>query len=575
MSITRDTLDTHSDNLDASLRAVRTPPKKLKTQNSKLKTQLDDDKLHEECGVFGVYAPGEDVARLTYFGLYALQHRGQESAGIATTGGSDLMIRTRMGLVSTAFDEESLAGLTGHAAIGHTRYSTTGSSKICNAQPLRLHDPSLGWLALAHNGNVTNANPLQAELQAQGIPFETTSDSEVIGKLAIASHGSSWVTKFRRAMSRLTGAYSLALLTPTHLIAVRDPMGIRPLCIGRLPGTTPVGEHSKHKGEPIAHSPLRSAQSKAGGWVIASESCALMTIGAEFIREIEPGEIVTIGPEGLTSYGDVPSATQAMCVFEYIYFARPDSVINNVSLYTARQSMGRELAREHPADADIVIGVPDSATPAAIGFSLESGIPFTEGLIKNRYIGRTFIQPHQHLRERGIGLKFNPLPGVLRGKRVVVVDDSIVRGTTTRPIVELLRRAGATEVHVRIHSPAMNHPCYLGVDTARREELIAHRMSIPDIARHIGADSLGYLSLPGLFRAVGLASERLCSGCFTGNYPVPVQLDFAHADGKMALEESGIREQGPGANGHIQGGLELDLDQVEIDRDRVPVGFDL
>ena len=499
-----------------------------------------DDKLHEECGVFGVWAPGEDVARLTYFGLYALQHRGQESAGIATTDGESLMLRTRMGLVATAFDEEALAGLTGHAAIGHTRYSTTGSSRLCNAQPLRLDDPALGWLALGHNGNITNSNALHAELAAKDVQFETTSDSEVIGKLAVASHGANWAAKFRRAMSRLTGAYSLALLTPTHLIAVRDPMAIRPLCLGKL---------------------------SSGGWVVASESCALMTVGAEFVREIAPGEIVTIGKEGLTSYSDVPTTNPALCVFEYIYFARPDSVINNVSLYAARQNMGRELAKEHPADADIVIGVPDSATPAAIGYALESGIPYTEGLIKNRYIGRTFIQPHQHLRELGIGLKFNPLPEMLAGKRVVIVDDSIVRGTTTKPIVDLLRKAGATEVHVRIHSPAMSHPCYLGVDTARREELIAHRMSVPEIARHIGADSLGYLSLPGLFRAVGRSSDVLCSGCFTGDYPVPVQLEF-EVNGKLALEDMNrpAVSNGPGAP------LEIDFQQTEMDLDRIPVG---
>ncbi len=533
---------------------------------------LLDDKMHEECGVFGVYAPGEDVARLTYFGLYALQHRGQESAGIGTTNGTDLMLRTRMGLVATAFEEESLSSLTGHAAIGHTRYSTTGSSKLCNAQPMRLEDPQLGWLALAHNGNVTNAGLLHAELQTQGVEFETTSDSEVLGRLAISSYGSSWATKFRMAMARLTGAYSLALLTPTHLIAVRDPMGIRPLCLGRLPVAGARSTDSGlREGEPIASMPTHAHLAHGGGWVVASESCALMTVGAQFIREIEPGEIVTIGAEGLTSYKQVPTAAvkQAMCVFEYIYFARPDSVINDISLYTARQNMGRELAREHPADADIVIGVPDSATPAAIGYSLESGIPYTEGLIKNRYIGRTFIQPHQHLRQRGVGLKFNPLPDVLGGKRVVVVDDSIVRGTTTRPIVDLLRRAGATEVHVRIHSPAMNNPCYLGVDTARREELIAHRMSVPEIARHIGADSLGYLSLPGLFRAVGLGHDSLCSGCFTGNYPVPVQLEFG-LDNKLALEEAEdeVRIEVD------QGVLELNIDQAAMDWDHVPVGAD-
>ncbi len=526
-----------------------------------------DDKMHEECGIFGVWAPGEDVTRLTYFGLYALQHRGQESAGIASTDGNSLMLRTKMGLVSTAFDEESLAKLTGHAAIGHTRYSTTGSSKLCNAQPLTMTDHHLGPLALAHNGNVTNAGPLYAELVSRGSHFDTTSDSEVIGRLAISSPGTDWVTKFRRAMARLTGAYSLVLLTPKHLIAVRDPMGIRPLCLGRLPGGAPPTEGSIGKGEPIARTPLHSPRAN-GGWVVASESCALMTVGAQFIREIEPGEIVTIGEEGVTSYASTGEVNQALCVFEYIYFARPDSVIENVPLYQARQNMGRELAREHPVEADIVIGVPDSAVPAAIGFALESGIPYSEGLIKNRYIGRTFIQPHQHLRERGIGLKFNPLPEVLAGKRVVVVDDSIVRGTTTRPIVDLLRRAGATEVHVRIHSPAMAHPCYLGVDTARREELIAHRMSIPEITEHIGADSLGYLSLPGLFRAVNMGGDRLCSGCFTGNYPVPMQLEFS-VDGKMSLEEAAARPVDL-----KQSHMEFDVPQDELDRDRVPIGAD-
>jgi amidophosphoribosyltransferase len=528
-----------------------------------------DDKMHEECGVFGVWAPGEDVARLTYFGLYALQHRGQESAGIGSTDGADLMLRTRMGLVATAFDEESLADLRGHAAIGHTRYSTTGSSVACNAQPLRLQDPQLGWLALAHNGNITNAAHLQEDLHSQGVSFETTSDSEVVGKLAISSPGSGWVARFRAAMAALTGAYSLVLLTPTHLMAVRDPMGIRPLCLGRLPAGTRSGEAGISKGEPIARYPLNSAH--RGGWVVASETCALMTVGAEFVRELEPGEIITIGVEGVSSFRVPPEARQGLCVFEYIYFARPDSAINAIPLYSARQNMGRVLAEEHPADADIVIGVPDSATPAAIGYSLQSGIPYTEGLIKNRYIGRTFIQPHQQLRERGIGLKFNPLPEVLRGKRVVVVDDSIVRGTTTRPIVDLLRRAGAREVHVRIHSPAMSHPCYLGVDTARREELIAHRLSVPEIARHIGADSLGYLSLEGLYRAVGLGDDRLCSGCFTGEYPVPVQLDL-FGDAKVAMEAAPLVRPSAPDTRYPTPDLEVTFDQGEMDRDHVPVG---
>jgi amidophosphoribosyltransferase len=484
---------------------------KSKIQNPKSES---DDRLHEACGVFGVYAPGEDVARLTYFGLYALQHRGQESAGIATTDGRDLAVFTRMGLVAQVFDEKAMIGLRGpesHAAIGHTRYSTTGSNRACNAQPIEVGDPLLGPLALAHNGNIINALPLKRELEEQGVPFAGTSDSEVIALALAHTVGRDWPARLRRLMPRLQGAYSLTLLTPTAVYAVRDPFGIRPLCLGRLPG---------------------------GGWVVASESCALQTVGAAFEREVKAGEIVQIDAQGLTCWETSPSHVQALCVFEYIYFARPDSKIGGRSNYLARQAMGRILAREHPADADIVIGVPDSAIPAAIGFAQAVGLPYSEGLVKNRYIGRTFIQPDQSMRARGVELKFNPLPEVLEGKRVVVVDDSIVRGTTTRPIVELLRKAGAREVHVRIHSPAMMHPCYLGVDTARREELIAHRMTVQEICAHIGADSLGYLSLAGLFEAVGKDEGRgdtLCQGCFTGNYPMPVQMELP-LDAKLSLE---------------------------------------
>jgi amidophosphoribosyltransferase len=482
-----------------------------------------DDRLHEACGVFGVYAPHEDVARVTYFGLYALQHRGQESAGIATTTGRDLAVFRRMGLVAQVFDEAALTGLRGAesiAAIGHTRYSTTGSNRTCNAQPIEVHDPDLGPLALAHNGNIINAPALKARLQEHGVHFAGTTDSEVIAEALAHTAGVDWVARIRRLMPRLEGAYSLTLLTPRALFAVRDPFGIRPLCLGRLPG---------------------------GAWVVASESCALQTVGARFEREVAPGEIIQIDAFGLTSWETVADHRQALCVFEYIYFARPDSKIGGRANYLARQAMGRRLAIEHPADADIVIGVPDSAIPAAIGFAQQAGLPYTEGLIKNRYIGRTFIQPDQSMRSRGVELKFNPLPEVLEGRRVVVVDDSIVRGTTTKPIVELLRRAGAREVHVRIHSPAMRHPCYLGVDTARKDELIAHRMSVREICAHIGADSLGYLSLPGLFAAIHPDTEdgtTLCQGCFTGNYPMPVQLDLPF-DAKLALE---VHEESPHPN---------------------------
>jgi amidophosphoribosyltransferase len=477
-----------------------------------------DRELHlacnEECGVFGIYGPGEDVARITFFGLYALQHRGQESAGIVTADGERLISHTRMGLVNQVFAEEDLIGLRGHIAVGHTRYSTTGSSKIHNAQPIvvRSHDCEV---ALAHNGNLVNAGQLRDELVENGAQFRTSTDSEVIARLFADGPDEGLVDRIRVTLPRLIGAYSLILATKDRLIAVRDPLGVRPLCLGRL--------HT--------------------AWVVASESCALATVGAQYVREVEPGEIVVIDAEGVHSHVGARSVRQATCLFEYIYFARPDSVINNRLVYLARMEMGRELAREHPADADIVIAVPDSAVPGGIGYAQESGIPFVEGLVKNRYIGRTFIQPDQRLRELGINLKFNPLPEVLSGKRVVVVDDSIVRGTTKRPIVKLLRDAGAREVHVRIHAPPMRHPCYLGVDTARRNELIAARMEVPEICEYLGADSLGYLSLEGLIRAVGVASPSLCQGCFTGKYPVPVQLELD----KFALEDERAVPAGVGA----------------------------
>ncbi|HVC32091.1 MAG TPA: amidophosphoribosyltransferase [Chloroflexota bacterium] len=460
---------------------------------------------HEACGVFGVYGPGEDVARITFFGLYALQHRGQESAGIVTADGERLTAHMRMGLVAQVFTEEDLLGLRGHIAVGHTRYSTTGSSKIYNAQPIVVRSTACE-LALAHNGNLANANVLREELIEQGYQFRTSTDTEIIARLFCEGPGQDLVDRIRRAMPRFQGAYSLVVATKDQLLAVRDPLGVRPLCLGRL----------------------------NSAWIVASESCALATVGAEYIREIEPGEIVLIDERGVESLQGAVSERQATCLFEYIYFARPDSVINNRLVYQARQEMGRELAREYPVEADIVIAVPDSAIPGGIGYAEESGIPYREGLVKNRYIGRTFIQPDQHLREIGVRLKFNPLPEVLAGQRVVVVDDSIVRGTSTKPIVKLLREAGAREVHVRIQAPPMVHPCYLGVDTARRSELIAARMTVPEICQHIGADSLGFLSLQGLERAVRVSGGGLCNGCFTGHYPVPVQLDLD----KFALERA-------------------------------------
>lgn len=461
------------------------------------------DNPREACGVFGVFDPGEDVARITFFGLYALQHRGQESAGIATAFRGRLRVATGMGLVTHAFNEPSLSDLQGDIAIGHTRYSTTGSTSIRNAQPLLVEGP-LGQLALAHNGNVVNAAALQQELRAEGGVFATATDSEVIGVAIAHAPGETWVEKTRHAMRRLSGAYSLTLLTKDSLMAVRDPLGIRPLCLGKL----------------------------NGGWVVASETCALDHLGAQFLREVEPGEILVIDARGVSSYRMEEPQPRAFCIFEFIYFARPDSAVNGRLLYLARERMGLRLAQEYPVEADLVIGTPDSAIPAAIGYARQSGIPYSEGLIKNRYVGRTFIQPDQRIRELGVRLKFNPLPEVLAGKRIVVVDDSIVRGTTTPRVVNLVRRAGATEVHLRICSPPIKHPCFFGVDMATKGELIAAQKSVEEVRQYVGADSLGYLSLEGLKWAIDLPGDSFCTACLSGEYPVPVQLELD----KLALE---------------------------------------
>lgn len=459
--------------------------------------------LHESCGIFGVYAPKEDVARLTFFALFALQHRGQESSGIATTSGSGLFLYTGMGLVSHVFDEAALARLPGTIAIGHNRYSTAGSSRLANAQPIVIDTPE-GQMALAHNGNIINAVPLRQELEDRGCRFVTTSDSEVIANLIVASPGGSLEEKIAAAMKRLQGAYSLVLLTDRALIGVRDPMGVRPLCLGRIDN----------------------------GWVLASETCALDHIGSTMIREVQSGEVVTIDAAGPRSLQGVEPQRQALCVFEYIYFARPDSVISNRLLYRAREGMGRGLAREYPVDADLVVGVPDSATVAAIAYAKESGIPYGEGLLKNRYVGRTFIQPDQRIRELGVGLKFNPLRDIIAGKRLVLVDDSIVRGTTTPRVINLLKKAGAREVHMRVCAPPICYPCFFGVDMATRWELIAARKTVPEIKDFINADSLGYLSLEGLIKAVALPKDSLCLACLTGDYPIAVQLEMD----KLALE---------------------------------------
>ena len=458
--------------------------------------------MHESCGIFGAYAHDVDVARLTFFGLYALQHRGQESAGIATTDGTDIHIHTGMGLVAQVFNEEELSQLKGHIAIGHSRYSTTGSSLAANAQPIIVENQT-AFLALAHNGNLINAKALKDELIYHGYRFATSTDSEIIARLILNASAKDIVAKIRSAMRRLQGAYSLVIMDHDQLIGVRDPMGVRPLCLGTIDG----------------------------GWVIASESCAFDHIGAQFERDIEPGEIVVIRENGVESFKG-PDAKSALCIFEYIYFARPDSTINGRLLYQARQNMGEMLAKEHPVNADLVMGVPDSATAAGIGYAKASGIPYCEGLLKNRYVGRTFIEPDQRLRDLGVKLKFNPLSDIIAGKRLVVIDDSIVRGTTTPKVIGLLRRAGAKEVHMRICSPPIRFPCFFGVDMATRWELIAAQKSVEEIREAIGADSLGYLSVAGLIKAVNLPKETFCLACFTGDYPIPVQLEMD----KLALE---------------------------------------
>ena len=467
--------------------------------------------LREKCGIFGVFAPGEDVARLTFFGIHALQHRGQESAGIAATDGRSITMRGGMGLVSQVFTEDHLEDLQGMAAIGHTRYSTTGASIECNTQPLvvsdqgdhrPLLDGEVRQLALAHNGNIVNADILRADLESQGIVFETTTDSEVIAQLLATAPGGTWDERFAAMMRRANGAYSLAVLTREALFGVRDPSGIRPLAIGRL-------------------------NNGLERYVLASETCALDQIGAKFVREVEPGEVVRIDEAGITSWFPVEAQRRALCLFEYTYFARLDSRMRGELLYQARMNLGAELARQHPVEADVVIGVPDSATAAAIGYARESGIPYVEGIIKNRYVGRTFIQPDQRLRERGARLKYNPLPEMLAGKRVIVVDDSIVRGTTTPHVVAMIRAAGATEVHMRITTPQIQHPCFYGVDMATKDQLIGAHMTVEQVRAHIGADSLGHLTLDRTIAATNQPEGELCTACFSGQYPgeVPLQLD--------------------------------------------------
>ncbi|GAC1416250.1 MAG: amidophosphoribosyltransferase [Candidatus Velthaea sp.] len=464
------------------------------------------DVLHEACGVTALYARDADVARLAYFGLYALQHRGQESAGIAVGNGTTLESHREMGLIGGIFDESILGGMNGFVAIGHTRYSTSGSSAVCNAQPF-IEDSDIGQFAFGHNGNLTNADDMLAALP-EDVKLDANSDSEILSK-TIARAPGTLVEKIRAAMRIAEGAYSVVLTTADAIYAFRDPWGVRPLCIGTY------GDD---------------------GYMIASESCALATVGAHYLREIDAGEIVVIDRNGIRTEHTEVVKPPALCMFEYIYFARPDSVLSGRSIYMARYQMGRALAKEHPVDADVVMAVPDSAIPGGIGYAAESGLPYVEGLIKNRYIGRTFIAPDQQMRSQGVQLKFNPIVENLRGQRVVVVDDSIVRGTTTPRIVSLLRDAGAREVHLRITSPPIVHPCYLGVDMATYAELIAANLTIEQICDKVGADSLGYLTVDGLVNATGRERSDFCLGCLTGGYPTAPAFSAPGGDRQPALK---------------------------------------
>jgi amidophosphoribosyltransferase len=466
----------------------------------------------DQCGVFGVWAPGEEVSKLTYFGLYALQHRGQESAGIATSNGKKLLVYKDMGLVSQVFSESALESLVGHVAIGHTRYSTTGSSSWRNAQPT-LGKTASGTVALGHNGNLTNTSELLEILRANypdqsdnEITGGNTTDTAVLTALLAGNPDNSLENTAMELLPKVKGAFSLVFMDEQTLYAARDPQGVRPLVLGRL----------------------------ERGWVVASETAALDIVGASFVREVEPGELIAIDENGLRAK-QFAAPKRAGCVFEYVYLARPDTSINGRNVYDARVEMGRTLAREYPVEADLVIPTPESGTPAAIGFSQESGIPYGHGLVKNAYVGRTFIEPSQTIRQLGIRLKLNPLREVIKGKRIIVVDDSIVRGNTQRALVQMLREAGAKEIHVRISSPPITWPCFYGVDFATRAELIATGLAPDEVRMSIGADSLGYLSKDGMVQASNQKESELCTACFTGTYPI--ELPTADRLGKNLLEK--------------------------------------
>ena len=479
----------------------------LGTQTTETPVRISD-KPRDECGVLGLSTPhGEGVAQLAFFGLFALQHRGQEAAGIAVSDGKRSRLHKEAGLVSTVFTPEALAPLTGYQAIGHTRYSTTGSNAERNIQPF-LVETMHGPLSVAHNGNLVNATALRDELLNKGFGLTATSDTEVFTLMLAAAGGQTWQERIERTLPAWKGAYSLVILAADQVIAVRDPWGFRPLSVGRLPH---------------------------GGHAVASETCALSTLGCVDIDEVKPGEMVTLrGSEIERTQVLAPQPKGARCTFEFVYFSRPDSVWDGKSVHHARQRLGIELARESMVDADVVIPVPDSSIPAAIGFARESGLPFNDGLIKNRYIGRTFIEPTQDIRERGVALKFNALSENLKGKRVIMIDDSLVRGTTAGPLVKLVRDAGASEVHMRITCPPIKHACHFGVDMGHDNDLMAARLSVAEIQEHIGADSLAFLSLEGMMRAVNdtESGEGYCNACFTGDYPLAV----GDAQAKLAFE---------------------------------------
>ena len=465
---------------------------------------------NEECGVFAVLAPGREVSRVTYFALHALQHRGQESAGIATNDEGHLTIQRDLGLVEDVFDEPALRSLTGGAAIGHVRYSTTGANKWDNAQPV-AHTRGDGLVAIGHNGNLTNADAIRASLAEEGARLAASTDSELVAAL-LAGAGGSLLDAACEIMPRLEGAYSVVAMSDSELIAFRDPHGVRPLVLGRL------GEE---------------------GWCVASETCALDQVGATVVREVRPGEVIRLTRERTESRQAVPAATSRLCSFESIYFARPDSILAGRTVWESRRAMGGVLAREAPVEADLVVGLPDSGTPAAIGYAEQSGIPFAEAVVRNRYVGRSFIRPDQEMRQQGIRLKFNPLRSVIDGKKLVVVDDSIVRGNTTRQTVRMLRDAGAREVHMRISSPPILWPCYYGIDMADRSELVAAGRSIEEIGHHLETSSLAYLSLDGLDEAMGRPAGGYCRACFTGEYPIPVP--DAHA--KLRFEGAAVARE--------------------------------